>query len=434
MLAFSFCNALVPRCVAGLSLFVCLTALPAAAVIEVDASVAVKSAAPRVEAKPAPNPKEAKRDKRTAESAPHESRFEQVGAAGRLRECLKLIADSGATKTIGAERWKQLVDRHSALITAAKTHEEFAERMNDLMREAVSHFHYLTQEDFGYWLLRSALEDPPVPVEHIGLFPEKIDGRWFVRGVLEGSVADQAEIPIRVGDEIVAVESAAFQPFSSFRGRADKPTRITFRRSSNTEYTVTLRPKRESLFRAVQQAIRGSIRVMDVEGRKIAYMHSWTLLGGGEFDELLKLEPKVDGLLLDFRDGYGGVWHKACEFLLGDRLDGAGAAHKHWTKPVVILTDDGTRSAKEIVVAAVKKRTDIPLVGEPTPGHVTSVGGLKAVGDSLLELPGKKFSQEGKPTTPTIEAPRDIRYCGGKDPQMDAAKAELMRRLKKTSP
>lgn len=372
---------------------------------------------------PAPEPATAAHVARSA------ALFEEVGPSARLSECLKIIAECGALETIGPKRWKELVARKRSLIESARSHEEFAARMNDLMDDAVSHFHYLTQEDFGYWLLRSALESPPVPVEHVGLFPEKIEGRWFVRGVLEGAPAVASEIPICVGDEIISVEGAEYRPFSSFRGRAGRPTRVTFRRSPNADYTVTLTPRREPLSVAVQKAIRP--RVIEEQGYRLAYLHSWTLLGGAEFDELRKLEPRVDGLLLDFRDGYGGTWMKACEFLLGDRLDGQGEIHKRWRKPVVILTDDGTRSAKEIVVAAVKKHTDILLVGEPTPGHVTSVGGLRRVGDALLELPGQRFSQEGKPVIPDIEVKRDIRYCAGRDPQLNAAKAELIKQLRK---
>ena len=63
---------------------------------------------------------------------------------------------------------------------------------------------------------------------------------------------------------------------------------------------------------------------------------------------------------------------------------------------MVILTGDGTRSAKEIVVDAVKRTGRAPLIGEATPGHVTSVGGVVAVGeDGLLLLPGQKFSLDG---------------------------------------
>ena len=98
-----------------------------------------------------------------------------------------------------------------------------------------------------------------------------------------------------------------------------------------------------------------------------------------------------------------------------------------WRRPVVILTSsDGTRSAKEIVVDAVKREQRAPLLGEPTPGHVISVGGFERIGkDALLMLPGMRFKLEGHPTEPDVLVKRDIRYCGGKDVQLDAAVALL---------
>ena len=66
------------------------------------------------------------------------------------------------------------------------------------------------------------------------------------------------------------------------------------------------------------------------------------------------------------------------------------------------------------------------MIGEATPGHVTSVGGVVAVGeDGLLLLPGQKFSLEGRPVEPDFPMAREIRYSAGADPQMSLAKEVL---------
>ena len=183
--------------------------------------------------------------------------------------------------------------------------------------------------------------------------------------------------------------------------------------------------------KAVQRAISKSVRVVDLDGRDVLYMHAWTLLGGREYRRLLEMQDEVDGLLLDFRDGFGGTWAAASSFLLSGENEQPNAS-SHWHKPVVILIADGTRSAKEIVVDAVKQAGVAPLVGTPTPGHVTSVGGVRRTGpDGLLMLPGMRFDLEGNPTHPDILVERDIRYCGGRDPQMRVARmllSELMTR------
>ena len=98
----------------------------------------------------------------------------------------------------------------------------------------------------------------------------------------------------------------------------------------------------------------------------------------------------------------------------------------------MILIADGTRSAKEIVVDAVQRAERAPLVGEPTPGAVTSVGAVRRVGkDGLLELPGQTFSLEGNPTLPDYPVKRDLPYCAGADPQMRKAKQVLTKLIRK---
>lgn len=367
-------------------------------------------------------------ERRTAVSASEpvgasaKNTFAQAGATARLDRVAKLVEESNAPKLVGAEKWKALLRAYRAGLDGCRTHAQFATVVNRLFEDAgVSHFHYYTDEDWGYWHVRSAFGSggPDARVEHIGIFPERIDGRWFVRGILEGGPAD--DTPIRIGDELVSVDGEPFAPVAPFRGRAGRPVRLTLCRTPASTYTVVITPVKESLSKAVQRAIRRSIRVMEHDGLRFAYMHGWTLLGsGGEYDELAKLQDDVDGLILDYRDGVGGTWMAATRFLVGSRGEHrSGRGAPTWTKPFVMLTADGTRSAKELVVDAVKRAGRGALVGEPTPGHVTAVGSFRRVGDdALVMLPGVSFDLEGHPTQPDYLVRRDIRYCGGEDPQL----------------
>ncbi len=356
-----------------------------------------------------------------------DERFAETGAEARFAQILKLVKKSNAPKLVGPERWDELVVSHRDRILRAESHSEFARAVNKLIKASgISHFKYYTDQDFAYWHARSAFGGGEEShVAHIGLFPQKIEGRWFVRGVLEGSPASESNIKIRVGDEIVSVDDRPYRNFAAFVGKAGQATTVVFRRSAALTYSVRITPRRGSLHESLQRAIRKSIRVSKTDGRSVLYMHGWTMLGGREYRRLLEMQDEVDGLLLDFRDGYGGTWHAASSFLLGKGEGDDGGASR-WNKPVVILTGDGTRSAKEIVVDAVKRAGAAPLVGLPTPGHVISVGGLRRTGgDGLLMLPGMRFELEGKPTQPDILVERDIRYCGGDDQQMHVAELLL---------
>lgn len=357
------------------------------------------------------------------------ARSGRTQAEARLAKVVNLVERSNAPYLIGEKRWRRLLAEHRDAIEQATTHGRFAGEVNKLLKSTgVSHFKYYTDHDWTYWHVRGAFwqGEPDVETCHVGIFPERIEGRWFVRGVLEGSNA--ASAAIRVGDELLSVDGLPFDPIVSFQDKAGRPTHLRVRRKPGLICNTMITPVRESLYEAMQDAIRRSIRVIEHDGLRMGYMHAWTLLGPGtEYGRLAELQDQVDGLLLDYRDGFGGTWHAAERFLLGHGgRAGSRKARSHWTKPVVILIADGTRSAKEIVVDAVQTAGRAPLVGTPTPGAVTSVGAIRRVGENgLLMLPGQTFSLEGNPTRPDYPVSRDIRHCAGADPQLKKAKQIL---------
>ncbi|UCC28733.1 MAG: hypothetical protein JSU86_11085 [Phycisphaerales bacterium] len=353
-----------------------------------------------------------------------------TSAAGRsrLERIVELIDASNAPNLIGRERWGELLTLHRPKIERASSHRRFAEAVNALLKASgVSHFSYFTKDDWYYWHLVSTFDGGgrDTRVAHIGLFPQRIGTRWFVRGILEGSVADAANI--RVGDELLTVDGRPFGPVRSFEGKEGKPVRLRLRRKPELIYNITVTPVKESLYEAVQRAVVRSVRTLQYEDYRYAYLHGWTLLGDArEYWKLLEMQDEVDGLLLDYRDGLGGYAGRGRGFLFGPLGE-----HRHWTKPTVILIADGTRSAKEILVHEAQQRGRAPLVGTPTPGHVTSIAAVRRVGkDGLLMLPRRTMELEGHPTQPDHLIERDIRFCAGADPQLERAKKILAERIR----
>ena len=360
-----------------------------------------------------------------------EGTFDTDGATRRFAELSARLEEHGLPQMVGVARWNDMVADARPEIIRCRDHACFAEAVNRLFKTTtISHFHYYTDEEWGYWHLRSAfgVGDGDREVEHIGVFPERIEGRWFVRGVFESSPA--SKVDLRVGDELVEVNGEPFHSIRSFRGLAGTEARVTIARRPGARSTLTIPVVKQSLHQVVQRAMRDSVRVIEHGSRRFAYLHAWTLLGdGGEYEALGKLQDEVDGLLLDFRDGFGGSPFNARSFLLGRKKGEINPwvdDVPHWTRPVVILIADGARSAKEMVVYDVKKAGRAPLVGTPTPGDVTNVGAIRMVGaDALVMLPGRKFALEDKPVYPDYLVPRDIRYAAGEDPQLDFAKELL---------
>ncbi|UCE59807.1 MAG: hypothetical protein JSU63_20485 [Phycisphaerales bacterium] len=364
---------------------------------------------------------------------PHSiSRFGWRSTPGDLQARLDRIADlvdqSNVPNLVGSERWRTLLSTHRSNIERAESHSEFADAVNALLKDAgISHFHYYTDDDWPYWHLQSYFGSggPETKVAHIGIFPRRIGDSWFVNGVLEGSPA--SSLDIRVGDELLTVDGLPFHPVASFRGKEETPVTLRLRRKPGLTLNIRVTPVKETLHKAFQRAIRQSVGTVEHAGLRFAYLHGWSLLGWGrEYHRLLTMQSGVDGLLLDYRDGFGGSSDNAMNFFFGDSGT-TGEGLGHWVKPAVILTADGTRSAKEVVVDAVKQAGVATLVGTSTPGEVTSVGSVRRIGpDGLLMLPAHRTALEGKPTQPDYWVDRDIRYCAGADPQIKRAKEILV--------
>ena len=118
-------------------------------------------------------------------------------------------------------------------------------------------------------------------------------------------------------------------------------------------------------------------------------------------------------------------------------IDRSGESHRWfrcWSKPVVLLINEKTRSGKELVAYGFRKYGIGPVVGTRTAGAVTagklfvlSDGSVLylAVADVLVD--GERL--EGIGVAPDIEVPFDIRYAAGKDPQLERAIEVLLERL-----
>ena len=196
-----------------------------------------------------------------------------------------------------------------------------------------------------------------------------------------------------------------------------------------------------------EQAIADSATVIERDGRKIGYIHLWTLAAPRSMSavaEALATGPlkDVDGLVLDLRGRWGGGSSDAAELFLGDtpsfrlipRSGEDMLANVRWHRPVVAIIDEGTRSGLEVFAYALKAN-DIPLVGTRTAGALLAGRAYLLPDDSLLELAvsdaviGDDVRLEGSGVTPDVPVPFSLPYAAGNDPQRDAAIEEMRRIL-----
>ena len=217
--------------------------------------------------------------------------------------------------------------------------------------------------------------------EGIGVEVDVIDGRLTVVAPLAGSPAQEAGI--RSGDVIMAVDGTAIEGMSlgEVLGKIKGP--------SGTRVALNIVRGEESLTIEVK---RGLIRQASVElefDRDIAIIsiHRFSSDLKTEFDRIARevVEHQSAGIVLDLRNNPGGFLDAgvavAEEFLtLGDKIveerfktgqispflssrDG-----KLKDIPVVVLVNNGSASAAEIVAGALQDNRKAPVVGEQTFG------------------------------------------------------------------
>jgi len=378
-------------------------------------------------------------------------------------------------KSVAVEEFPQIAARYREQLIA-NPGRDFAELVNRMLGELnASHTHYYTPDDYGYQHLAAifqfikpirALYPDGVTYTTAGIITEVIDGKTFIVSVLSGSRAEEAGL--QSGDEIVSADGQPFGPVSSFRGKAGQPVKLLIRRTADGPVEPVsvrpeeLEPKAENL-----AAEKESVRVVDVQGVKIAYIHVWSY-AGTEYQEVFEdalLSPDVrqaDALIWDLRFGWGGAnveylrvfsddlpkfvvidregESKEFETRLAQRADGSPVReYPLWTKPAVMLTNRRVRSGKELLAHGFKSREIGSIVGESTMG--ATLGGRLFVlsNDAILyvavmdtRIDGERL--EGQGVKPDIVVPHDVRYTAGADPQYDRAVDLLVEELRPATP
>lgn len=302
-------------------------------------------------------------------------------------------------------------------------------------------------------------EDLSGSFQGIGTHVEMRDDQLVIVSLLPGAPAEQAGL--RPGDVILAVDGEPLAGMSLF----EAVTRI--RGPQGTRVTLTIQRPNEPPFDVV--LTRARIEVPTVEARELAegrigYLRIF------EFNERAPREVEValrkllaspsvrrtgkpQALILDLRDDPGGYLHVAVDVasqFLGDglvlmeqRKDGTVEEHRARTGglatdpdlPLVVLVNQGTASAAEIVAGAIQDQNRGVLIGERTFGK-GSVQVTHTLSDqsSLRVTIARWFTPSGREIhgqglAPDLEVPRETDAESGRDTQLQAAIEYLLDRL-----
>jgi len=173
--------------------------------------------------------------------------------------------------------------------------------------------------------------------------------------------------------------------------------------------------------------------------KRAAYIPMFSCVGM-EYQELVAQQltrtwlGKADGLVLDFRDGFGGADPTFVNLFsraptVRTDTDRAGKTHVYdsqWRKPLAVIINAGSASGKEAVAFSFKKNKLATLVGERTAGAVLAGQCFKLRENCLMYLAvtdvridGVRI--EGAGVEPDVKVQDKLRYLEGEDPQLDKA-------------
>ena len=281
---------------------------------------------------------------------------------------------------------------------------------------------------------------------------------YKVAGILADSPADRHGIDLRKGDELVAVNGVRVDKAQNrekyFSGAvpADE-LKLRFSRGGK-EFDVKVHTTTFSNIKTLAykewEEQRADI-VSDRTGGRVGYIHM-RAMGAEDLDSfLLKMHTEVydkDALILDLRYNNGGNVHKeVIDFLRGQAhfewayRDFPKASHPNVApagKPIVVLVNEHSLSDAEVTSNGIKTLGIAKLVGTETYRWIIFTSSVRLLDGSTCRMPawgcysvidGSDLENTGvKPDIYVKNTFKD--RLEGKDPQLDAAIAEVIREMR----
>jgi carboxyl-terminal processing protease len=349
--------------------------------------------------------------------------------------------------------WDSYERNYTLEINSSSSQAETAEIINQFLSELkISHTRLYTCLESEYFHLLSIFRDRGLyeQIQHlfpdgqptyigIGIFTQNINNKIFITSVINGGPADHAGFV--VGDQILSVNGNHSYSLKSFVDKESCPVQVNIRRHLGQEgvKTLTVTPIRIEPISFLLEAMQNSIEIIAIKNKNLGYIHVWSY-SGEKFHNILTKTlmngdlKDVDGLILDFRDGWGGAdpmylslfTSKPIHLIDGIPFEHDRASNFHWRKPVVMLVNQQTRSGKEVLAYGFQKYQIGKVIGTRTAGAVINGRPFLLSDNSLLYLAvsevrinGERL--EGKGVKPDLEVPFCFEYSEGIDPQKQKA-------------
>lgn len=358
-----------------------------------------------------------------------------------VRDVEQSYYDASKAKSI-----KDWVAAATPIVEKAKTDAEFDEAVTAFIHKfGDSHFDVYTPGDQGFYLFGDLAQgDKAAKMPNCGgyFFPNpsgKAAGGWLAGFVVNDTTG--AKAGLRQGDIVAEADGKPFEPVDSFAGKEGKEVVLTGTRDGKP-MTWKVTPSDDLPLDQFLEGTRDSVRIIDQGGFKIGYVHLWTQtdqrFANALSQAVLGKLKGTDALVFDDRDGYGGrpEAYLSPFFLPPVTFQWKGSRFGYsqqlgYSKPMVLLINKYSRSAKEMLSDIFKISGRAVLVGQTTAGNVLGTTPTFVTPWCWLEMPvmdvrvdGQRL--EGVGVSPNIVVPSGF-DAKGNDITLDAGLAEAVK-------
>jgi carboxyl-terminal processing protease len=202
---------------------------------------------------------------------------------------------------------------------------------------------------------------------------------------------------LRKSDVVLKADGKPFGPVESFRGKDGQSVTLSIKRpalGSPGEMTLKVEVQSQRAPEMFLEGSRNSARIIESGGKRYGYFHLWTMASSDFRQALMDAVSgplkDTDGFILDIRDGFGGRPEGFADPFIGrKRTRGSDKEEEEaiYTKPLVVLINEGSRSAKEVFTQSIKKSGRATVVGTNTAGHVLGTFPFKVSDWAYIEIP-----------------------------------------------
>lgn len=327
--------------------------------------------------------------------------------------------------------------RYAQIAPKAKTREEFVTIVQKMINEFHdSHFAIVPNWEMDYYGMANIIgSNEKMP--NFGAWIVDSKAGPMVKWVIPGSNA--AQIGMREGDIIASVGGNTFTNILDLTKYVGRKTPIDYRRGMET-LTAKVMPMLDDPAEAFKIGTEKSVKTFDRNGKSFGYVKPTILWGE---DEIAAVQgafeahlSDCDGIVFDLRDGFGGRPEQFADPLfrpgvtIKTKMGGQeSVSHFGYSKPVVVLINHNTRSAREVLAYILQKSKRATLVGEKTAGAVLGTIPVRASSWCILEVPMAEMfvddkRLEGIGVEPDIKATKPY-SSDGKDAILEAGLAAL---------